>query len=165
MLFLPRVKDKLPPLPLEVGPLNTARGFEGALCILESKSAALVAAVFVDFPKNRCYFLHKIKLDIARLVQFLTGRRPTRSFSAGAVATIALWKSAAPMLSADVVSRTRSCVGVQIQLFRSDSDVHRVGAVQTRSSAESDGGHWRDAVDCDNGHSHRLRTTAGQPFA
>jgi len=31
---------------------------------LESKSAALVAAVFVDFPKNKCNFLHKNKLDI-----------------------------------------------------------------------------------------------------
>jgi len=62
-----------PPLPLEVGigPLNTARGSGRALhappagsgrspsrrrqtiyCILESKNAALVAAVFVDFPKN-----------------------------------------------------------------------------------------------------------------
>jgi len=28
-------------------------------CILESKSAALVAAIFVDFPKNKCNFLHK----------------------------------------------------------------------------------------------------------
>jgi len=62
---------------------------------LESKSAALVAAVFVDFPKNKCNFLHKIKLDIVRRVQFLTGLlRPMRSFSAGAVASIALWKSA-----------------------------------------------------------------------
>jgi len=59
-------------------------------CILESKSAALVAAVFVDFPKNKCNFLHKNKLDIVRRVQLLTGRRPMRSFSAGAVASIAL---------------------------------------------------------------------------
>jgi len=29
------------------------------LYILESKSAAVVAAVFVDFPKNKCNFLHK----------------------------------------------------------------------------------------------------------
>ena len=28
-------------------------------CILESKIAALVAAVFFDFPMNRCNFLHK----------------------------------------------------------------------------------------------------------
>jgi len=64
-----------------------------------------VAAAFVDFPKNKCNFLHKNKLDIVlcyqlyhwlprSLVHFLTGRRPTRSFSPGAVATIALWKSA-----------------------------------------------------------------------
>jgi len=26
---------------------------------MESKRAALVAAVFVDFPKNKCNFLHK----------------------------------------------------------------------------------------------------------
>jgi len=58
------------------------------------KSADVVAAVFVDFPKNKCNFLHKNKLDIARRVQFLTGRRPMRSFSPGAVAVIALWKSA-----------------------------------------------------------------------
>jgi len=45
-------------------------------CILESKSAALLAAAFVDFPKKKCNFLHKNKLDI----QFLTGRRPIRSF-------------------------------------------------------------------------------------
>jgi len=35
-------------------------------CMLESKSAALVAAVFVDFPNNKCNFLHKNKLDIVR---------------------------------------------------------------------------------------------------
>jgi len=42
-------------------------------CILEPKSAALVAAVFVDFPVKKCNFLHKNKLGIA---------------------SIALWKSA-----------------------------------------------------------------------
>ena len=100
----------LSPLPpLEVGPLNTARGLE-ELCKLPSevrgkapadkrfgaysKSAALVAGVFVDFPKNKCNFLHKNKLDIVRRFHFLTGRRVMRSFSPGAVATIALWKSA-----------------------------------------------------------------------
>ena len=62
------------------------------------KSAAPVAAVSVDFPKNSCNFLHKNKLHIVRRVQFLTGRRPMRSFSPGAVATIAVWKSA-PMPS------------------------------------------------------------------
>jgi len=65
---------------------------------LEAKSAALVAAVFVDFPKNKCNFLHNNKLDIVRRVQFLTGRRAVMSFSPGAVATIAPWKSA-PMVS------------------------------------------------------------------
>jgi len=63
-------------------------------CILKSKSTALVAAVFVDFPKNTCNFLHKNKLDIVRRVQLLTGRRPMRSFPPGAVATISPWKSA-----------------------------------------------------------------------
>jgi len=50
-------------------------------CILESKSAAVVAAVFPNFPKNKRDFLHKNKLDIVRRVRFLTGRRPMRSFS------------------------------------------------------------------------------------
>jgi len=63
-------------------------------CILESKSAALVAAVFLVVPMKTCNFLHKTKLDIVRRVQFLTGRRPMRSFSPGSVASIALWKSA-----------------------------------------------------------------------
>ena len=67
-------------------------------CILESKSAALVEAFFVDFPKNKCNFLHKSKLDIVRRVQFPTGRRPMRSFSRAAVDTIAPWKSS-PMLT------------------------------------------------------------------
>jgi len=48
-----------------------------------------VAAVFVDFPKNKCNFLHKNKLDIVRRVQLLTGRRLMRSFSIGAVPTAA----------------------------------------------------------------------------
>jgi len=30
---------------------------------LESKIAALVAAVFVNFPKNKCNFLHKNKIE------------------------------------------------------------------------------------------------------
>jgi len=69
---------------------------------LESKSAALVAAVFVDFPiGTSVIFLRKNKLDIVRRVQFLTGQRPRRSFSPGAVGTIALWKSA-PVLRAGV---------------------------------------------------------------
>ena len=62
--------------------------------MLRSKSAAPVAVVFVNFPKNKCnYFLHKNELDVVRRVQFLTGRRPMRSFSPGAVATIALYGS------------------------------------------------------------------------
>jgi len=107
---------RCPPHPLEVGPLNTARGSgercklpsgvwgdfchsrQKTWCVLESKSVAAVAAVFVDFPKNKCNFLHESKLNVVRRVQFLTGRRSTRSFSPGAVATIALWKSA-PMAS------------------------------------------------------------------
>ena len=52
--------------------------------MLRSKSAALVAVVFVNFPKNKCnYFLHKNELDVVRRVQFLTGRRPMRSFLLG----------------------------------------------------------------------------------
>jgi len=44
------------------------------------------------FLRTRVIFAKK--LDIVQRVQFLTGRRPTRSFSPGAVATIALWKLA-----------------------------------------------------------------------
>ena len=61
------------------------------------KTADPLAAVFVDFPKSKCNFLHKNKLDIVRRVQFLTGRRPVMSFSPGAVDTVVLCKSA-PMV-------------------------------------------------------------------
>ena len=59
-----------------------------------------MAAVFVDFPNNKCNFLHRSKPDIVRRVQFLTGRRPMRTFSPGAVATLPcgsqrLWLQAA----------------------------------------------------------------------
>ena len=40
---------------------------------IESKRAAPVAAVSADFPKNKCNFMHKYKLDIVRRVQFLIG--------------------------------------------------------------------------------------------
>ena len=53
------------------------------LAYIGVKSVALMAAGFVDFPKNKCNFLHKNKLYIVRLVQFLTGRRPMRSFLLG----------------------------------------------------------------------------------
>ena len=46
--------------------------------------------MLIFLKKNKCNFLHKNKLDIVRRVQFLTGRRPMRSISPGAVATIAL---------------------------------------------------------------------------
>ena len=46
------------------------------------------------FLRTICNFLQKNKFDIVRRVRFLTGRRPTRSFALGAVATIALRKSA-----------------------------------------------------------------------
>ena len=49
----------------------------------DSPGEAPVAAVFVDFPKNKCNSLHKNKLDIVRRVQFLTGRRPMSSFLLG----------------------------------------------------------------------------------
>ena len=52
-------------------------------CIFQSESATLVEAVFVDLPKNECNFLHKTGSDIVRRVQFLTRRRPMRSFSPG----------------------------------------------------------------------------------
>ena len=66
-------------LPLEVGPLNTPMGLgercklphwglgrspsrQRIWCILEPKSTALAAAVFVDFPKDKCNFLHKTSM-------------------------------------------------------------------------------------------------------
>ena len=52
---------------------------------------------FFDIPENKCNFLHKIKLDIVRQVQFLIGQRPMRSFSPGA--TIALWLSVSTRVS------------------------------------------------------------------
>jgi len=48
---------------------------------------------FVDFPKNKCNFLHKNKLDIVRLVKFLTRRRPLRNFFPAAAVAIALYGS------------------------------------------------------------------------
>jgi len=74
-----------------------------------------MAAVFVDFPKNRCNFLHKYTLDIVRLDQFLTERRPMRSFSPDAVTTIALCKSA-PMRGSDLGFSPRVCVCVCVWL-------------------------------------------------
>ena len=44
-----------------------------------------MAAIFVDFPKNKCNFNER---DIVRRVQFLTGRSPMRSFSLDAVANM-----------------------------------------------------------------------------
>jgi len=107
VFFLPTANDELPPIhllpssplpspPFRSRPLNTAiRSGERCMlpqwglrrsasrqtiwCILESESAALVTAVFVDFPKNECNILYKNKLDIVRRVQFLTGRHPMRS--------------------------------------------------------------------------------------
>ena len=46
----------------------------------ESKSVPVVAAVFVNFPKKKCNFLHKNKLDIVRRVQFFTAA-PYEEFS------------------------------------------------------------------------------------
>ena len=50
------------------------------VCVGESKSAALVAAVFVDFPENKCNFLPKTA--------------PYEGFPPEAVDTIAPWKLA-----------------------------------------------------------------------
>jgi len=72
-----------------------------------------MAAVFLDFRKNKCNFLHKNKLDIVRRVQFLTGRRPRRSFSPGTVAAIALWKSA-PMLPVSLLAKSLMSLGVAV---------------------------------------------------
>ena len=108
---LPLSSPSFSPSFRSIGPLSTARGSaercklpqcglgrspsrQAIWCILESKSGALLAAVFVDFPKNKCNFSAQNKLDIVRRVQFLTERRPMRSFFPEAVATVALWKSA-----------------------------------------------------------------------
>jgi len=74
---------------------------------LESKSAALVTAVFVDIPKNKCNFLHKNKLDVAvRRFQFLTGRRrPMSFFLLEQVAAIAEWKSVPMVMKVGLKSR------------------------------------------------------------
>jgi len=103
---LPPLISSSPVLPsslLEIGALNTARGSVGALqahtvrsgakrqptndllCILESKSAALVAAVFVDFRRNNCIMFGTKTSQISYTaytiwVQFLRGRRRMRSF-------------------------------------------------------------------------------------
>jgi len=58
--------------------------------VKKCSSGGMVATAFVDFPKNKSNFLHKNKLDIVQRVQLLTLRRPMRSFSPGAVATITL---------------------------------------------------------------------------
>ena len=75
--FFPR------PSPLEIGPLNTARGLgercklpqwglgrspsrQTIWCMFEPKRAALVATFFVDFPTNKCNFLLKNKHDTRR---------------------------------------------------------------------------------------------------
>ena len=47
---------------------------------------------------NYSEFTVKQRKKLYRRVQFLTGRRPMGNFSPGAVATIALWKSA-PMFT------------------------------------------------------------------
>ena len=83
------------PLPVGIGALNTASG-PGTRCklpqwslvrspsrqtiwsILESKSAALMTAVFVDFSENKCNFLHKNNLGPITIL--VTGRRAMRSF-------------------------------------------------------------------------------------
>jgi len=123
---------------------------------LESKSAALVAAVFVDFPKNKRKFsAQKSKHDIVRRVQFFTsGRRPMRSYSAGAVATIAVWKSA-PM-QRHTMSAARHTSGADVTpvehvvvvtaddgLWSSDDVTDDVTA------AAAGGGDGGDADDCD----------------
>jgi len=42
-----------------------------------------LAAVFIDFGKNKCNFLHNNELDIIWRVQFLTGHCPVKSFLVG----------------------------------------------------------------------------------
>ena len=54
------------------------------------------------------------------------------------------------------------CVTASVGTWcRSDSDVHRVGAVSTRTATESDGRYWRDAVGRYVRHRHGLRTASG----
>ena len=49
LCFSGKGRTPSPPIPLEVGPLNAARGLV----------TLVMAAVIVDFPKNKCNFLHK----------------------------------------------------------------------------------------------------------
>jgi len=76
---------------------------------MESKSAALVAAVFVDFPKNKCnIFCQKTvkqikKMQLGPIPHRAAPYEPMRSFSPGVVATVALWKSA-PMVTGNLLT-------------------------------------------------------------
>jgi len=56
---------------------------------LESKSAALVAAVFVDFSKNKCNFLHKKQARYRTVDPIPHRAAPYEEFFSRAVATIA----------------------------------------------------------------------------
>jgi len=81
--FPPSLLLPVPSSPFRSRPLNTARGSgercklsqwglgrspsrQTIWCILESKRAALVAAVSIEFRQNKCNFLHKNKLDTVR---------------------------------------------------------------------------------------------------
>jgi len=57
----------------------------------------MAAAVFVDFPKNKCNFLHKNKLNIVLQSNSAQGGALWGDFLPGEVATIAPRQSAAPM--------------------------------------------------------------------
>ena len=133
-------------------------------CIFQSESATLVEAVFVDLPKNECNFLHKTGSDIVRRVQFLTGRRPMRSFSPGAVATIALLKSA-PMpgsicrRSCEFVCRRRSRRSVSTRWVCCRGTSAAVARPPASSASRRRGRAGRPSARC----SRQRRDTAGAP--
>ena len=119
-IFLPMAKDELPPSPPFRSRPPKYTGGLGECCKpqwsvgqspsrhdlvhIGVKKCSSGGSSFVDFPKNKCNFLHKNKLDIIWRVQILSAV-PYEEFSAAAVATIALWKLA-PMANSQTLQKT-----------------------------------------------------------
>ena len=87
------------------------------------KSAALVAAVFVDFPKDKCIFLQKKSLiSYGGSNSAQDGALWGVFFSRGVVATVALWKSA-PTIRCDAnIITVVSLMPMSPRLVSSQSD-------------------------------------------
>jgi len=97
-----------------------------------------VAAIFVDFPKNKCNFMHKNERDIVRRVQFLTGRSPMRSFSLDAVANIAPWMLAPMAHDEAIVHNNETPIRVYGRVYDTTRyDVGYLREFRNRQVAES----------------------------